>query len=42
MDIAINCCPDCLGEKKLWNYSNDEEPSFSYCELCQGNDTLNS
>ena len=42
MDISINCCPSCLGDMKLWDFSDEEEPSFSYCRLCDGNNTINS
>ncbi len=42
MDVAINCCPDCMGEGKIWDFSDDEEPNYDYCDLCQGNFTINN
>jgi hypothetical protein len=34
--VSLSHCPKCSGEGKIWDFSDHEEPSFYYCDLCKG------
>ena len=40
--VALNCCPECAGRGRIWDFEDPDDPVFFYCELCRGKRTLNN